>query len=69
MRLTSLKPVKGTMPPFSIGVKNCKRPYIPITKEQYETLEAGEHDFYEYKGQKVTFGTADMGYALMPYTK
>ena len=62
-----LKPLTGTVKPFHEQVKELKRPYQPITEEQYETLLAGCSDYYETEqGEVVTFGNADGGYALMP---
>ena len=56
---------------FSDIVKHLVRPYIPISKDEYdEIVEKAEllnSDFVEMNGEIYTFGNADGGYALMPY--
>ncbi len=56
---------------FSDIVKHLVRPYIPISKNEYdEIVEKAEllnSDFVEMNGKIYTFGNADGGYALMPY--
>jgi len=54
----------GTLPEI---VARLKRPYITITKKQFDFLMLENADIYiDAKGQRFTFGTADSGYALMP---
>ncbi len=65
--LKNLKPVKGKLPKnFVKAVDWLKRPYIRICEFEYQRLLKDKYDFYNYKGQIVTFGGADEGYALMP---
>ena len=56
---------------FSAIVKHLRRPYIKITAEQYNRLidQATKYnsDFVINNGQLFTFGSADGGFALMPY--
>lgn len=64
---SGLTPLKGEVKEFNEQVKDLQRPYIQITKAQYDALMEGTADFYQTKGGKVvTFDNADGGYALMP---
>lgn len=60
------KPLKGSCSEFHEEVRKLQRPYIPITKEQYEALVSLPNDYYMFGDEVVTFGNADGGYALMP---
>lgn len=52
---------------FTAAVNMLTRPYIPITKEQYDQIVAmTKSDFVLCSGIFCTFGTADGGFALMP---
>lgn len=61
-----LQPLKGSCSEFHEEVRKLQRPYIPITKEQYEALVSLPSDYYMFGDEVVTFGNADGGYALMP---
>lgn len=66
-----LSPLKGRIPKGK-GIDNIRkltRPYIVIPKEFYDKIlsEKIKNDFYIYDGKVVTFGSADNGFALMPY--
>jgi len=64
--------LSGTLPTnFSRAVNMLMRPYISITKDEYNSLidltsKGTPTDFVMYDGIKCTFGNADNGYALMP---
>ena len=61
-----LQPLNGRCADFHTEVRKLQRPYIPITKEQYDALIAVPNDYYKFGNDVVTFGGADGGYALMP---
>lgn len=62
-----LTPLKGKNPSdFCEAVRRLQRPYIPITKEEYEKVFNKGNDYFKYKEDVVTFGNADSGWALMP---
>lgn len=62
-----LTPLKGKVPSdFCEAVRTLQRPYIPISKNEYEKVFADGSDYFKYKNKVVTFGNADSGYALMP---
>ena len=66
--MRDLIPVYGEVPQnFVAAVSHLQRPYFPISENIYNKLMDGEFDFYTYKEKLCTFGTADQGYALMPY--
>ena len=66
--MRGLIPESGNVPrSFVAAVSHLQRPYFPISADVYNELMNGEFDFYTYKGKLCTFGTADQGYALMPY--
>ncbi len=57
---------------FHNAMRHIMRPYIPITKDQYdeimrETAELNSDIIKHKSGMLYTFGNADGGYALMPY--
>ena len=60
--------IPGTLPSdFALAVSLLKRPYYKISKKIFDTIiKNTKSDFIMYKGLKVTFGSADQGYALMP---
>ena len=60
------QPLNGRCADFHTEVRKLQRPYIPITKEQYDALIAVPNDYYKFGNDVVTFGGADGGYALMP---
>ena len=67
-RLTTL-PGKHFREDFSTTVRRLRRPYFHLSKEDHDAVEclAGNSDVLLFDGTtQVTFGTADMGYALMP---
>lgn len=54
---------------FVDAVAAVHRPYIPITKKQYESIRRKTKDTGDiiiYRGKRMTFGNADSGFALMP---
>ncbi|AHJ13059.1 hypothetical protein [Sulfurospirillum multivorans] len=61
-----LQLLNGRCSDFHTEVKKLQRPYVPITKEQYDALFAVPNDYYKFGNDVVTFGGADGGYALMP---
>ncbi len=67
-----LIPVSGKHLPldFKQAVVLLTRPYTAITEKQYHAIceKAGSAntDILLMNGHQVTFGNADMGYALMP---
>jgi len=58
---------------FHDAVKMLNRPYEVISKKVYEyllrKLKKTGYDCFMYKGQIVTIGNADGGYAIMPLNK
>lgn len=62
-----LTPLKGKVPSdFCAAVRTLTRPYIAITKDEYDKVFSKGNDYFKYKNQVVTFGNADSGWALMP---
>lgn len=54
---------------FNDAVRMLKRPYIPINEKQLKAIETqtnGRGDIFIYRGQRMTWGDADGGYAMMP---
>jgi hypothetical protein len=54
---------------FKDAIQLVKRPYIPITIDQLKEIERKTKDVGDiiiYRGQRMTWGKADDGYALMP---
>ncbi|WP_298150877.1 hypothetical protein [Flavobacterium sp.] len=54
---------------FKDAVHLLKRPYISITVDQVKEIERKTKDAGDiiiYRGQRMTWGNADGGYALMP---
>lgn len=68
---SNLHPLSGSVSEYGIGVVHLERPYIPISEESFnDYLKDGESDLYlTLSGVVVTYGTADMGLALMPLNK
>lgn len=63
--------VPGRLPDdFKSAVSWLTRPYEQISEDEYkqllELLKQEKADFFEYRGQIVTIGGADGGYAIMP---
>lgn len=62
-----LTPLKGKVPnDFCEAVRRLQRPYIAITKDEYDKVFNKGNDYFKYGNQVVTFGNADLGWALMP---
>ena len=62
-----LTPLIGKLPSdFCEAVRTLTRPYIPINKDEFDKVFNVGNDYFKFKKQVVTFGTADGGYALMP---
>lgn len=62
-----LTPLKGKIPnDFCEAVRTLQRPYIPICKDEYDKVFNKGNDYFKYKNLVVTFGNADLGWALMP---
>ena len=51
---------------FCATVEKLERPYIAISKDEYDKIYSVGNDYFKYENQVVTFGNADRGYALMP---
>jgi len=65
---SNLHPLAGSVSEYGIGVEHLVRPYIPISEDSFnDHLKDGESDLYlTLSGVVVTYGTADVGLALMP---
>lgn len=64
-----LKPLKGRIKSGFNTVKKLTRPYIVIPLDLHKQIlsEKIKSDFYIYDNKVVTFGSADNGFALMPF--
>lgn len=75
LNLSAIKTVPNKHLPsdFKKAVALLKRPYLPITKQEYEAIvnraEEANTDIVLHDGKQKTFGEADGGYALMPLSK
>ena len=65
--IKGLKPLQADINQFPDPVRILKRPYMAISEKDWSSLYDGGADFYlTPQGRVVTFGNADLGFALMP---
>ncbi len=64
-----LKPLKGRIKNGEDVIKKLTRPYTVIPREFYDEIisQKIKTDFYIYGDKVITFGSADSGFALMPF--
>lgn len=74
MKYAQLKDIKiihktfNTRDSFFDIIKRLTRPYYPISKDTYNKIVEQDTDFVIYNDKLCTYGNADGGYALMPYS-
>jgi hypothetical protein len=67
---SELIPLNGKLPEdFTDAVALLVSPYFKISESQYKNLLSEKVDFFKWKNRVVTFGTCDIGYALMPISE